>query len=313
MPQVGFELWYFPDTAEYGESVAATGIVMPLPPDVILYKSVYVPEAQVVAVTPQKASQWLETSEDVRVLRPVHSSDGPPFRSVLVYLPSGGTEVERAGDVRVPSAYRVGAYKASATRLQAVRGDSSYPWAADAEQGRPGFFLTGSSGMSALWRVARVEVDALDRQVVTLAPVRLPHGVIVADFTSVTDPRLRQHLEEHFAAFQRAVTASAHLDVIDRGYNLAEGVLEYSLRVAGRKVPSTLSDRLAEARKVLDAKGSIPLSRYGYTLADKIRHLHSQGHADQVIARGQMVRPEVGMSLTADVSELLRDVALGRY
>jgi hypothetical protein len=317
MRHIGYDLWYFDETAEYGES-DASGFVMPLPPDVILYKSVYLSQHQATTEGLLRAQQVMQTLGNTTVLRPVHSSDGPPFRTVLPYVPSGNTKVQRLGHPRSLLASRTGAYTTDAIQFRAVRGSSgsSYAWVTETAQGTSGFFLTGSSGLSALWRVARIEVDALDRQVLTLAPVRLPHGIVAADFSAVADARVRQHLEQHFAAFQGAVAAGAHLDVIDRAYNLAEGVLEHCLTEAGRPVPATLHNRLAEARKVLDAKGSLgkmPLSEWGYTLAEKIRQLNRQVHADQVVARGQMVRPEVGMTLTADVSELLRDVGLGRY
>src|SRR5439155_25935247 len=124
-----------------------------------------------------------------------------------------------------------------------------------------------------------------------------------------------QHLEQHFEAFQRAVSGGAHFDMIDRANNLAEGVLAHCLTIAGRPVPPNLAARLGEARKILDGNGSLgrmPLTEWGYIVAEKNRQLHKQLHADQAVARGATVRPEVGMTLTADVSELLREAGLGR-
>jgi hypothetical protein len=314
MSQVGYDLWYFDDTAEYGESVASSGVVLPLPSDVILYKSVYVAPYLATTEGLAQARQLMQTLGNLYILRPVHSSDGPPFRSALIYrFTPGEQDILRAGDMRLPQSVRPSTYKTRGFFLHAVRSGSLYAWETDAAQGTPGFFLTGSSGLTELWRVARVERDALDRQVITLAPVRLAHGVIAPDFSAVADLTLRQHLEQHFTAFQQAVSGGAHFDMINRASNLAEGVLAHCLTVAGVQVPSTLHARLAEVRKVLDAKGAIPLTAYGHALAEKIRHLHKQLHADQAVARGQTVRPEVGMTLTADVSELLRDAGLGRY
>jgi hypothetical protein len=207
-------------------------------------------------------------------------------------------------------------YKAQAYRYQAIRLGSTYTWETEAAYGRPGFFLTGASGSTALWRLARLEADTFDRIVLTLAPVRLPHGLAVPNFDQVADPQLREHLTAHFAAFQRGVAANAHLDAVDRAYNITEGVLGYALAQAGRSVPATLHGRIAGARKTIASKEfarGLSVSEYALALADKIRHLHRQSHADQAVERGRTLRPEVGMSVVSDLSELLVEVGLARY
>lgn len=55
------------------------------------------------------------------------------------------------------------------------------------------------------------------------------------------------------------------------------------------------------------------LSDYTYHLAQKIRLLHSFVHEDQATKRGGTVRPEVGMGVVSDLSELLVKVGLARY
>jgi hypothetical protein len=183
-------------------------------------------------------------------------------------------------------------------------------------EGQAGFFLTGTSGTSSLWRLARVEADALDRQVLTLAPVRLPHAIPMADFDSVADETLRQYLADQFSAFQRAVAAGAHLEVVDRSYNLAEGVLAYCLSQIGLAVPQRLADRLQEARKVLEdpaVRRRFLLSDAGYHRAHTIRLLHARAHEDQAAQHGGTIRPEVGMGAVIDLSELLVQVGLARY
>src|SRR3989442_764895 len=149
--------------------------------------------------------------------------------------------------------------------------------------GRPAFFLTGSGG-TALWRLARLEADALNRLVLTLQPVRLAHGLAVPSFDQVSDTALRAYLTEQFEAFQRAVASGAHLEVVDRSANIAEGVLDYCLSGAGRDVPRTLAERLTAARGVLEEKelrGKVPLTSHANHLAHKIRELHARINADQ--------------------------------
>ena len=61
-------------------------------------------------------------------------------------------------------------HRARAIRYQALRVSSPFAWESDLLEGHTGFFLTGTSGTSSLWRLARVEADALDRQVGSIGP-----------------------------------------------------------------------------------------------------------------------------------------------
>jgi hypothetical protein len=232
-------------------------LVAGLPPETIFLKSVYLNRTDQDSM--RQGRQRIATREtwgreDIYLLRPAPSSDGPPFRSVLIYKASAGaaTEVERIDDPRIPHTHTSGVYRVRAIHYQALRVGSPFVWESDLLEGRAGFFLTGTSGTSSLWRLARMEADGLDRQVLTLVPVRLPHAIPMANFEPVADATLRQFLIEQFNAFQRAVAAGAHLEVVDRSYNLAEGVLAYCLSQMELAVPQRLADRLQEARKVLE-------------------------------------------------------------
>lgn len=138
----------------------------------------------------------------------------------------------------------------------------------------------------------------------------------MANFDSVGDGILRQYLAEQFTAFQRAVAAGAHLEVVDRAANLAEGILDHCLTQIGRPVPPRLGERLQEAQEVLrdrSLRTGFLLSDYGYHRAHTIRLLHAQNHADQVAQRGSTIRPEVAMGVAIDLSELLVQVGLAQY
>jgi hypothetical protein len=305
MPPVGYLLWHFPDTAEFGESLP-TGQVVPLPVETLVLRAAYLTEADLAGNALANARQRL-TPENAHLLRVVSSTDGPPARSALVYVRSGGDEVDRVGDW-------LGLYRAQAVRYQAVRMGSSYAWESDASLGRPGYFVTGTSGPSALWRIVRVEADALERQVVTLFPARLPHPLAAPDFEKVAEP-LRGFLRQHFESFAKAVAANLYLDVVDRANSLAEGILDHCLTSAGRTVPKTLYERVEEVRKVMadpNRPATFPLTGYGIALADRIRLLHQRTHANRA-AQGQALRPEVGMSAAIDLSELMIEAGLGRY
>jgi len=312
MPQVGYLLYHFEDTAEFGEPLP-TGPVMPLPTESLILKAIYLTDTEVSLGTLYDAGQRLRQRHS-HLLRIVPSPDGPPFRLALVYVHSGGEEVTRVGDWRLPQSLRTRSYMVQATRYVAVRMGSSYSWESDATLGRQGYFLTGISGPSALWRVGRVEGDALDRQLVALSPVRLPHPIAAPNFDKVAEP-LQAFLRQHFEEFQKAVGRNAYLDVVNRASSLAEGIMEYSLTLAGRAAPSTLAARIGEARKVAlgdDRPATFPLTGYGIALAERIRVLHQRTHADRAI-QGHHLRPEVGMSAAIDVSELMIEAGLGHY
>jgi len=305
---VGYDLWLLDRPLHFAESFAGSADAILLSPETVILRAVYVPAARVVDLA------WARnqfTGGQVHLLRPVHSSDGPPFRSAFVYVPTGNSQAMRLLDPRPPGGAITDTY---AYRYQAAR-RGEYAWAQDFEAGHPGFFLTGT-GSSALWRVARVEQDALHRDVVTLSPVRLPHGLATPNFDVVPDERVRAYLREQFEAFQRAVASAAYLEIVDRAANIAEGVLSYCLADIGQPVPSTLAQRLAAARGILDDKSQrrdFRLTSHAYHLAHKIRELHARIHANQAVERGQTVRPEVGLGVPSDLSELLVEVGLARY
>ena len=316
MPAVGYDLLFFDASGEFGEFISGSDIVGPLPPETVILKGVYLPPDEIDAGRLETARNQLRTA-NAYLLRPVTSSDGPPFRSALIYRTAGMSEVSRVTDQRLAHAFAPRGEKVYAYLYQAVRvNGSGFDWENDATRGRAGFFLTGVSGTSALWRLARLESDAQGRGLLTLAPVRLPHALAMPDFGGIADPHLREHLRAHFEGFQRAVATNAHLDVVDRAYNVAEGVVGHFLAQAGQSVPATLHGRVVEARKLLadkERREAFPLTVYGLALAEKIRHLHRHGHADQAVERRRTIRPEVGMAVATDLSELLLEAGLAEY
>jgi len=316
---VGYDLWFFPDSLDFGESVAGQDLVVPLPPETVILKTVYIRDSELTGLPQtrrQLAAALLEGRDDVLLLRAVPSTDGPPFRAVLIYrLLQRGLEMTRFDprfEFRVAPTRNVRTF-----RYGTIKARSSSPLEADYLLGRAGYLSTGLSDSSGeLWRIARLEADALDRLVLTLAPVRLPHGLAIPDFKQVPNPQLRSYLTEQFEAFQRAVVSSSHFEVIDRAANVTEAVLSHALTRLARPVPDTLARRLAEAKTVLEEPGlrrQFIINDYAYHLAHEIRLLHSFIHEDQAAKRGDTVRPEVGMGVSSDLSELLVETGLGRY
>ena len=161
----------------------------------------------------------------------------------------------------------------------------------------------------------RIQVDALNRQVLTFAPVQLTPTLALPSFEQVS-PELRAFLTQHFEGFQQAIIRHAPFDAIDRANNLTEGILSHCLASWVKTPPKTLDKKLTEARRILENKEkrkAFSLTHYGYHLAHQIRILHARLHENQSVGEGKTVRPEVGLNLTVTVSELLVEVGLGKY
>ncbi len=97
MPSVGYDLWFFDVSAEFCESVPGSDIVVPLPSETVILKAVYL-RAEEADVGGVEAARNRFRTPDIYLLRPVNSTDGPPFRSALIYRSAGMSEVGRITD-----------------------------------------------------------------------------------------------------------------------------------------------------------------------------------------------------------------------
>lgn len=186
MAPVGYDLWFFPESLDFGESIAGSDLVAPLPPETVILKAIYLSEADVGADGLEQAirrltAELIEGAGDIYLLRPIPSTDGPPFRACLIYRRiQAGLDVDRL-DPRFDPRY-VPSRRVRTIRYNTIKTGGAYPWERDFEAGGQACFLTGK-GATATWRLARLETDALGRQVLTLAPVRLPHAIAVPNLT----------------------------------------------------------------------------------------------------------------------------------
>ncbi len=276
----------------------------------LLFSGVYRDETQVSSAGLESGRQQLSQRPAHTLLQPVSSSDGSPMWSAIVYGKTAGT----ATTIKLREEHPIHRthYKeqlVKALHYHAVPPGGPYSWETDIGSGRSGYFLTGGVGISALWRITRIQSDALNRQVLTFAPVQLSPTLAIPLFDHVA-PELQPFLKQHFEGFQKAIVHNASFDAIDRANNIAEGILKHCLKSVGVPSPRSLSERLEKARDLLERKAQgFPMTYYGYNLAQLIRQLHARLHENQ----GKTVRPEVGLNLTVTVSELLVDVGLGKY
>lgn len=313
MPSDSRTIYYLDKSEGFAEPILRDRVV-PMDPTVVIFKGVYLSQSDLTPDGLAKGKLGLSQHPSHTLLRPVPSSDGPPFWSAIVYRRAGATTVmvrEEYPDIRTHYTSR----PEEASCYHADPPGGPYAWETDISSGKGGYFLTGGSGPNALWRIMRIQVDALNRQVLTFAPVQLTPTLALPSFEKVR-PNLREFLSEHFEWFQQAVIRNAHFDAVDRANSIAEGVLSHCLNLAGVPLPNTLAKRLGEAKSILEdaeKRKEFLLTQYAYHLAHQIRILHQKVHENKSVGEGKAVRPEVGLNLTVTVSELLVEVGLGKY
>lgn len=286
--------------------------VTPMDHAVVLFKGIYISELALSTNGLQNGNHQLTQDPPATLLKPFSSYDGPPNWSAIVYRHADTTTVNvREEYAAIRSHYR--ARPENAIRYHADP-PGGFSWDTDLSSGRSGYFLTGGAGLSALWRITRIQVDALNRQVLTFAPVQLTPVLATPLFDKVPLAR-RKFLDQHFKAFQQAIARNAPYDAVDRANNLAEGIVNHCLSQAGVKYGNSLSESLGKAKTLLQSPSpmGISMTHYGYHLAHQIRILHGRLHENQSVAKNVFVRPEVGLNLAVTVSELLVECHLGKY
>lgn len=309
MPSDSRTIYYLVQSEEFAEPVRNYQVVL-MAPTVLIFKGVYLDQADITPAGLGKGKQQLTQHPAHTLLRPIPSSDGSPLWSAIVYRKAGTTTINVREEHRIHRTH----YQENPEQALCYHADppgGPYAWETAIDSGKSGYFLTGGFGPNALWRITRIQADALNRQVLTFMPVQLTPTLALPSFENV-DPKLRPFLTQHFEGFQQALVRNAPFDAIDRANNLTEGILSHCLRRVGVTPPNSLDGKLKKAKVILEEKREgrkFPLTYYGYNLAHVIRQLHARLHEGQETT----VRPEVGLNLGVSVSELLVDVGLGKY
>jgi len=180
-----------------------------------------------------------------------------------------------------------------------------WAWVSDVRMGRYGYFLTGTVGNDdSLWRLFRLETDAFQRTIFTLAPVRLAVGCPGVDFSSLGIPSLAQELAEQYEDMCRSIRSHSYRDVVTKARNIVEGIVWARLGAAGGR------DLFADLKTVKDLiekqRGTCGWTELEYHLAHKIRLVHARTHAVQTAKTGRALTPEFALSVAEDLIELLR-------
>ena len=90
----------------------------------------------------------------------------------------------------------------------------------------------------------RVEVDALERMIMTLRPVQLAPDLPRVDFSSVTNNDLRLELVALYEEFCQRVIQHAYRDVPTKARNIVAGMVAHKLRSQSRTATNRLGEDL---------------------------------------------------------------------
>jgi len=230
----------------------------------------------------------------------VDCPDGAPHRSGLLFLFDGDLTGVSWRDEKKP--------RHGAQMMKYIVATSLGPNRIrdDARQGRPGYFLTGDAGDSSLWRVIRMESDAFNRLVFTLAPVRLAGNLPAPDFSTLGDPSRTAEVITQYHDLSRSITQHAYRDVVTKARNIVEALVAVRLRTQNQPSSGRLFDDLKLVKKLLDSPNhkACGWTDLEYHLCHKIRLLHAKTHVNQVVQVGPL-RPEFALTVVEDLVYLL--------
>jgi len=231
--------------------------------------------------------------------------DGPPYRTGVIFRRNQAVNINWTDGRHGKPAIAAEEYLAAVTL-------SMYSWGSDLMRGAPGYFLSGPSEASTLWKIARVEFDVAGRQIFTLSPVRLASGLPDVDFSSIANDVLRQKLEVDWLEVQRCVAGNIAFGLITAAKNLAESLVLAALDNAPGRM--TFDQGLTELSERLRTKQALalPFDFLDYHLMSKLRILHGQCHSDRVVVSGRLVEPEFALTVAADLVQVLRSTGLAR-
>lgn len=279
----------------------SSGIPTLIDPQPVLLRACYIPPRDLEARLQIARHQLSSTNYHLLAFLPC--PDGAPYRTCICF-----TFLEV-----VTASWRDEHTSRHGARLQkwgATTPQACWAWMDDFRNGQPGFLLTGDSKDSTLWRIFRLETDAFNRSVFTLAPVRWTASLPVADFSSVGDNLRAAELAAQYHGLCNSAVNHAFRDVVTKARNIVEGLV--AARLTAYQLPSTgrLFEDLQTVKQQREAGKSPAMCGFrdlDYHLAHKIRLLHAQTHVGQAVASGRPLQPEFALTAVEDLVELLRE------
>jgi len=241
------------------------------------------------------------TTDQCPLFAPTSCPDGPPYRSGLIFAfdkEMGGMSWQDGPHIRHGDRMRL---------YRPTKEQEPWMWMQDWRNQRPCYFLTGTGGDGALWRMFRLDTDAFHRTVVTLAPVLFSAGCPRADFSKLSTRSLIVEVEEQYAELSRAIAAHSYREVVTKAKNVVEALVSEKLGTVARR--HDLHQDLEHVKELLDdakSRKSCGWTDLEYHLANKIRLVHGQTHPKSPVQTGRPLRPEFALSTVEDLIELLR-------
>lgn len=274
------------------------GVITIIEPQPFVLRAVYVGPDNLEREIPRARGRLIEPNCPLLVLIPC--PDGPPHRCGLYFTCEG---------TRTNISWRdeKNTHFAASLRSCLVLTGSGPSGLVDKRQGRLGFIVSGSAGEDSLWRVTRLETDAFDRSVFTLAPIRMAPNLPIPDFSAIKHSLLAAELTQQFQDLCRSVTQHGYRDVVTKARNIVEGLVGSRLQVQQQPSAERLYNYLAEVEKLLNNKKTRDTCGWTdlqYHLCHKIRLLHAQTHVGHVLQSGAL-RPELALTVIEDLLYLL--------
>ncbi|MFQ5853365.1 MAG: hypothetical protein ACE5JU_22625 [Candidatus Binatia bacterium] len=192
------------------------------------------------------------------------------------------------------------------------RQGSGYVWVSDWQQGKAGYFLTGHSAASSLWKIARMDTDAFDSVILVLSPMRLLTDLPNLRFANIGDALLRAEIEAYYTELQKAIASHSYRAIITYARSIVEATLGLWLSCNSQEPGKDLNDHLAILRELRSkAKRELEwFSDLAYHSAQKIRLLHARTHVGRTVKLGRSVQPGLALSCIEDLREVLRETRL---
>jgi hypothetical protein len=271
-----------------------------LSPQPLLLRASYVSPNDVEAGLSRAAREL--ASDNCWLFAPISCPDGPPNRSVLLFVLQQKINGISWRDGTIIS------HGDTMLQYRPATLQGPWQWLSDARQGRSGYFLTGTMAGDSLWRVFRLEPDAFHRAVFTLAPLRVSSGCPQANFSTLNDTLLASEIAAQYRDLGRAVVAYGYRDVVTKARNIVEGLVSARLKAAGHPHGRDLFTDLKTVKSLLEdtkSRDSCGWTQLEYHLAHKIRLVHGETHATQTAKTARALRPEFAFSVVEDLIELL--------
>lgn len=235
-----------------------------------------------------------------------------PLLAFISTDPGGGIVEGRifihAGEKRISIADNL--HDQMVTEYVAVLQASQYSWVGDWEQGKAGYFLTGNTSASNLWKIVRMETDAFGAPIFTLRAVRLLGDFPALSLNGIVAPLIRDEIAAHYRELQSAVINHSYRAAVTHARDIAEPVVGEMLRRMGEKPERDLAKRLEQMRSLRVKAELESFSDLAYHMAHKIRLMHALTHPDRTQKRGRAIEPGLALSCVEDLLALLREAEL---